>query len=375
LNISLVVHSTNVLRVLKYGWIQIFTMIKDPPLVVFFIGIIFSMVFFSTTNSFFNQKVYGHIFSPDETASFVAFADQLQVESELVQANLANNNLSLAQEHATKAAALLTPTIMIEIAEENQGIADDLTTAVNDLRKISSPSSEKQRQMVNQLVSDINASLSEAVTIRIKQAQGEDSSNFLEKGIDFLRGIFGGGDEKGDDKRDKDTTTQPLAFADLVDSVLINYGNAYGVGFDMTNMSNMIMMESNNNSSSMAMSGMVDDNNSSNMNMGSMNTSSSTMMNMDSEMKRNYSLVNTADYQSTQALAAKALEIFNTELRPMASNNNNNNNTTAFITNLENGLTQLNNSIRSKASPMDIMMIVHTQVHPNLMQAFNLQLR
>jgi small-conductance mechanosensitive channel len=118
---------------------------------------------------------------------------------------------------------------------------------------------------------------------------------------------------------------------------------------------------------------MVDDNNSSNMDMGSMNTSSSTMMNMDSEMKRNYSLVNTADYQSAQALAAKALEIFNTELRPMASNNNNN--TTAFITNLENGLTQLNNSIRSKASPMDIMMIVHTQVHPNLMQAFNLQLR
>jgi hypothetical protein len=350
-------------------------MIKDLPLVAFFIGIIFSMVFFSTTNSFFNQKVYGHIFSPDETASFVAFADQLQVESELVKTNLANDNLSLAQEHATKAAALLTPTIIIEIAEENQGIADDLTTAVNDLQKISSPSSEKQRQMVNQLVSDINASLSEAVTIRIKQAQGEDSSNFLEKGIDFLRGIFGGGDEKGDDKRDKNTTTQPLAFADLVDSVLINHGNAYGVGFDMTNMSNMVMMESNNNSSSMALGNAADNNNNNNMDMGSMNmSSSSTMMNMDSEMmKRNYSLVNTADYQSSQALAAKALEIFNTELKPMASNNNNT--TTAFITNLENGLTQLNNSIKSKASPMDIMMIVHTQVHPNLMQAFNLQLR
>jgi hypothetical protein len=354
-------------------------MIKDPPLVVFFIGIIFSIVFFSTTNSFFNQTVYGHIFSPDETASFIAFTDQLQVESELVQANLANNNLSLAQEHATKAAALLTPTIMIEIAEENQGIADDLTTAVNDLRKISSPSSEKQRQIVNKLVSDINASLGEAVTIRIKQAQREDSSNFLEKGIEFLRGIFGGGgDEEGDDKRDRNTTTQPLAFADLVDSVLINYGNAYDVGFDMTNMSNMAMMESSNSSSSMAMSGMADDNNNnnnSNMNMASMNmsSSSSTMMNMDSKMDRNYQLVNTADYQSAQALAAKALETFKAELKPMASNNSNN--TTAFITNLENGLTQLNNSIRSKASPMDIMMIVHSQVHPNLMQAFNLQLK
>jgi hypothetical protein len=49
--------------------------------------------------------------------------------------------------------------------------------------------------------------------------------------------------------------------------------------------------------------------------------------------------------------------------------------TAAFITNLENGLTQLNNSIRNKASPMDIMMIGHTQVHPNLMEAFNLELQ
>jgi hypothetical protein len=117
---------------------------------------------------------------------------------------------------------------------------------------------------------------------------------------------------------------------------------------------------------------LADDNNNSNMNMNmdSMNmSSSSTMMNMDGEMNRNYSLVNTTDYQSAQALAAKALEILNAELKPMTSNNN----TTAFITNLENGLTQLNSSIRNKA--MDIMMIVHTQVHPNLMQAFNLQLQ
>ena len=42
------------------------------------------------------------MFTTDETASFLAFADQLQVESELVQKNLASNNLSLAQKHANK---------------------------------------------------------------------------------------------------------------------------------------------------------------------------------------------------------------------------------------------------------------------------------
>jgi hypothetical protein len=338
---------------------------SDQSRILFFTGIIFSTVLLSST--FFTQKVYGHIFTTDEAGSFVAFADQLQVESELVQTNLANNSLSLAQKHANKAASLLTPGIIIEIAEGNQRIADDLTTAVNGLQKISS-SSEKQRQMVNQLVSDIDATLSEAVTVRIGQVQGEDSSNFLEKGIEFLKGIFGGGGEEADNKKDGNTTiTKPLAFADLVDSILINYGNAYAVRFDMTNMSNMAMTGSNNSSSSMGISGVAADSNGSmNMNMESMNMSSPTTMN------RNYSLVDMTDYQSAQALAAKAFEIFNTELRPMVSNNNN---TTTFIANLEKGLTQLNNSIRNKASPMDIMMIVHTQIHPNLLEAFNLKLR
>jgi hypothetical protein len=337
-------------------------MVTKYPLVLLFVSITFSTVFFGNTNNFFIiQNVYAHIFTTDDTASFLSFVDQLQVESELVQTNLVNNNLSLAQKHANKAASLLTPSIIVEIAEKNQKVADDLTTAVDDLQKITS-SSDKQQQMVNQLVSRINTTLGEAVTIRIEQEQ-EDSSNFLEKGIEFLRGIFGGGGEKADNRIDRNTTIQPLAFADLVDSLLINYGNAYAVDFDMTNMSNMAMMSGN--SSSMVMSGMV--NNSINNSNSSMNIGS---MNMDSNTNRNYSLVDMTDYQSAQALATKAQEIFNTELKPIAPGN-----TSIFITNLENGITQLNNSIKNKASPMDVMMIVHTQIHPNLLEAFNLKLR
>ena len=338
-------------------------MIREPYLVLLLIGIIFNMVFSANTNNFINQKVYAHMFTADETASFLAFADQLQVESKLVQTNLVNNNLSLAQNHANKAASLLTPSVVIEIEEQNQKIADDLTTAVSDLQKISS-SSEKQQQMVKQLVSDINSTVVEAVNIRMKQGEG-DPSNFLEKGIEFLRGVFGGGGEEADDKIDVDETTKPIAFADLVDSVLINYGNAYRVDFDMTNMSNMAMM--GGNSSSMTMVDMADKNNSNNsssMNNGSMNM---TMMNMNSKTNRNYSLVDMTDYQSAQALATKAQEIFNNELKSTAPNNS-----SAFITNLENGLRQLNGSIKNKVSPVDIMTIVHTQIHPNLLEIFNL---
>ena len=339
-------------------------MVRNFSVILFLACILLSLVSSNSTNFYpLYKKIYAHIFSTDETSSFLAITDQVQTESELVQTNLVNNNLSLAQNHANKAAALLTPTIITEISEANEGIADKLLTTVSDLQKISS-SSDEQRQLVNQLVTDINATLGEAVVVRTQQGQQDDSSNFLESGIEFLRGIFGGGGQESNDKIELNSTTQPLAFADLVDSVLINYGNAYAVDFDMTNMSNMAMM-GGNSSEMMTMSG-----NNSNMNMGPMNMSSSTMMNEDNETKANYSLVDITDYQSAQALAAKALEIFNVELKPMAPNN-----TTAFVTNLENGLVQLNSSIRSKASPMDIMMIVHTQIHPNLLEAFNLGLR
>ena len=50
-----------------------------------------------------NLNAYGHTFSPNESASFLSFADQLQVESELVLTNLANDSITLAQEHANKA--------------------------------------------------------------------------------------------------------------------------------------------------------------------------------------------------------------------------------------------------------------------------------
>jgi hypothetical protein len=294
-------------------------------------------------NSFPNT--YGHTFSPNESASFLSFVDQLQVESELVQTNLANDSMSLAQEHAKKAGSLLTSNITTEIAEENQRVANELTKAINDLQDISL--SPLQVGSIDQLVSDIDSILDEAESTRIEQ---EDLEN---------------------------ATIQALAFADLVNSILENYGNAYAVDFDMTNMSNMAMMgQSNNNMSTMTMSNMSTNgnDNDSNIEMNSMNMSSSrTMVGMDvgggRESSINSSLVNMTDFQSAQALAAKALEIFNVELKPMAPNNS-----SAFITNLENGLSKLNDSISNKASPIDIMMIVHTQIHPNILQAFNLRL-
>jgi hypothetical protein len=326
------------------------------------------MMLFSTDN-FYSIKVYGHLFTTDETATFVAVLDQMQTELKLILANLEDNNVSLAQNHASKADSLLSPKIWVEIAEDNPGLASDLRNAVIRLQNVSS-SSETQLNSVSELVNDLNKRLEEDAMVRIAQLP-PSSSNIIEA-LKSLGSIFGG----STDELDQDTKIQALAFANVIDSVLTNYGKAYGIGFDMTNMSNMAMTVNNSNPSSMVKSNPVTGSNSSisnmNMNMNSMNISSNNTSQHDGEMYTDYSLVNVSDYQSANALATKAFEVFNAKLKHTTMNNKN---ITAYVTNLENGLTQLNDSIAKKASPLDVMMIVHTQIHPNLLEAFDLQLR
>ena len=129
-------------------------------------------------------------------------------------------------------------------------------------------------------------------------------------------------------------TIQATALGDIINTLLRYYGNAYVVSFDMRNMSEMAS-EMSGNSSDM-----------------------------------NYILVNFADYQSAQALSTKAQEIFNNELRFLAYRN-----ATNSIAKLEDALIRLSNSIENKSTPIDLMMIGHSQVHPYLQAAFNLQLQ
>ena len=325
------------------------------------------------TGDFYNLSVYGHLFTSNETATFVGILDQVQAELELVVTNLENNNVSLAQSHSIKAASLLTPKIMIEITEDNPRLTSDLRRAVSQLQNMSSPS-ESQLKSVSQLVNDLNKRLDQDAIVRIAQLQ-PTSSNFLEGALKSLGSIFGGSNTN--EERDEDTKLQAIAFANVIDGMLINYGKAYRVGFDMTNMSNMVMIGNNSSPSSMVMSNPVTGNNSGasnmNMNMNSMNSSFNNMTGHAGEMNTGYSLVNVSDYQSAQALATKAFEVFSAKLKHTTMTNNKN--VTGFVTNLENGLTQLNDSIAKKASPLDVMMIVHTQIHPSLLEGFNLQLR
>ena len=256
--------------------------------------------------------VDGHDFVPNESASFLSLMNQLEAESGLVQTNLVNGSVSMAEEHAARTVGLLNSKDPInnitwkeEIAERNERIAEELVSAVSALENMNmSASSSSAYGETNQSISNIDAIIDEAITSRIDIEQTENA------------------------------TIQATALGDIINTLLGYYGDAFSVGFDMGNMSQMA-------------SGMEG-----------------------ASSNKSYSLVNVTDYQSAQALAKKALEIFNNELRDLVSTNN-----TDSAIKLEEGLKQLSILINDKSSPIEVMMIGHTQVHPNLQAAFNLQLQ
>jgi hypothetical protein len=232
------------------------------------------------------QTVYAHYFSKDDAALFFALIDEINVKTQLINANFPSN-ITLAIEHAEDTAELLN-----DVYQFDEGIADD---------------------------------------------------------TDFIR-------EYNEQLNNTNSTVQALILANVVDEILRNYGDALEVDYDLTNMSNMVMSNMSRSTTMMMMG-------------DSMKNSSMIREESDNYTTNNI-IVNLADYQTAQALSDKAQRIFNEDLKPLAATSN----VTTFIVKLENGLIQLRNAVNNGAAPMDVMMIVHTQVHPNMQIAYNLQL-
>ncbi|MGH9952480.1 MAG: hypothetical protein ACRD5J_12690 [Nitrososphaeraceae archaeon] len=280
--------------------------IKKKSIIPLLMATVFLLAGFNT------HTILGHNFSPDENASFLALVNTLKAEAQMVQQNLATNNMSLASDHANKALALMTDDVNKEIAERNQRLSDDLNTAVTSLKmSTESAHSNKSASDTDLLVNDIDDILDEIVTARIDPDQLNNS------------------------------TIQVMAVVELLDEVLKNYGDAFAVGYDMTNMS-MMTMDGNNN------------------------TNNSSIHSIST-------LINTTDYQTAQALAMKVQELFNNQIMN-SSLSEGSETADQTINSVSAALEDLVTSIDGKASPMDIMMIVHTRIHPNLMSAFGLQL-
>ena len=134
-----------------------------------------------------------------------------------------------------------------------------------------------------------------------------------------------------DSKQFDNSTVNALLFANLIDEVLTNYGASFGVSSNvMTNMSYL-------------------------------------SPNLTKNTNKNEGLIDNDRYLTSQEYAKRSLEIYKFNLRIFETNDNKN-----FIEKLGQSLMDLIHSIDNKTSPLKIMNIVHTQIHPNLQAAFNL---
>ena len=270
------------------------------------------------------ENSFAHNFSPDESAHFLTIVDKIKVETQLATNNTgSDNNLSLGQIHANNALLNYDSHTKDEISERNERIANELDDTLNQL--LEQAKSQTDQSQLTDTVETINAILEEAITVRIDEEQLNNS------------------------------TIQVLVLASVVDTALQNYGDAYNVGFDLTNMSNMKKESTTNDTA--ATNGHSDH----------VSTNAST----------HYNLVNFTNYESALAFSNNALEKYKNEMStssPPLSEENNTNDSQSYLAKLENGLTEFNNAIKNKENPMKVMEIVHTQIHPNLQILFNLKI-
>jgi ATP-dependent 26S proteasome regulatory subunit len=155
------------------------------------------------------------------------------------------------------------------------------------------------------------------------------------------------------DKRLRNSTTVALVVANIIDKILMKYGGAFDIGYDLTNMSNMMTtashMASKTNYSMLA---------------GSQHSA-------DPEFVRDNDLVlaNPQDYQTANTLSDMVDRLFNDDLIHLSPDNE-----TSTVVKLAESIRRLKDSVDNKVSPEILMDIVHTQVHPLLQKAYHLRL-
>jgi hypothetical protein len=328
-----------------------------------------------------NYLAYAHTFSSNESANFLSLANQIRAETQLVTMNLENNNITLAQTHAQKAVALLDNVTIDEIRERNNRIADSLAKGLEQLEaNVTSLISDSEEQIppdatqrINESVMSLNDTISEAITVRVEPEQQNNA------------------------------TTWALVTADLVNTVLSDYGNATG-SFDLTDMSNLEGMETMDQGNMTSMNGMeMSGNNSASGDTVAMQTnSSSSASSSTSNMTTTTNIVDEAAYQSAQYLSnSTILQLFTEPLKPLTlsaneisssesgnattstdstavmsqeeqSQTSTGNLTSSSIDELEARLMLLRDNIANKATPMEVMSTAHLQIHPLLMQMYGL---
>ena len=267
---------------------------------------------------FSNPVLLAHTFSENENALFLTMINKIKAETQLAAYNFSNNTKQ-AQYHANAAEALfiqndpvVNTTWTSEISERNPRITTDLVHSLNDLKTTLTSSSYNSKTIQSKVTNIVNL-LDEAVSVRI--------------GKDLL----------------DNPKTQALVLANLANEIYNSYGNALALPSNIVaNMAGMSMSSKGSNSGNGSA-------------MNAMNQSPATIKNLTA-------------YQTAESLAAVAQQVFDKNLKPIATANATNSNS-----NVANYLNQLKNAINNKSSFMNVMELIHIKLHPTLISAYNLR--
>lgn len=265
------------------------------------------------------NRAYAHTFQGGESAEFLTMVQVIEVQASLAVQNASDPEI--AAEHLEHAVEELDQNTLDEIAERNERIANDLPASLEDL-KAAIDAGETDLDARLTAVSNL---LGEAVSVRIERDQLSNS------------------------------TIQAVVVANLVNEALEHYGEAIGSNMNMTDMSSMNMgsMESDGSMEGMESQSM----NNSSMESGSMG-----------QMEGPVEIVSEVDYQSSLAYAQRAQEKYG-EIKADAIEG-----TEDALAKLDSGFADFVAAIENRGTDMEVMRVAHTDIHPNLMVAYDLQI-
>jgi hypothetical protein len=230
-----------------------------------------------------------------------------KIEGLKVETNLISKDVSnstLVKWHVDKLGEFWNANDTKEVAERNQRVANDVTTGLKNLFSEVNKTNPDSKA-VNQTASSLLDTYGEVVSVRI------------------------------DAKQLQNATVNALALRGVLDETLEDYGIATGASDEEKSSSG------GNNTSSLAA-----------------NTTEST-----GPVK----IVNVAAYQTSQGLAASAINMFG-KLKTMSPGND-----TSAVSNIDKGLTDLQKAIADKAPVDNAKKIVDETIDSNLQTAFKLQ--
>jgi len=369
-------------------------------LFLFFIVIVASFGVISSSV----QYSQAHKYTNDESATFIALIEQIRAEIDFIESNPQDQN---AVKHAELASELLDRATVKELTERNERVGTDLPSSLKDLRDtLESDSGED----VSKKIKGIDDLLEEAIFVRVEKQQVNNSTvkalSFALVVNSMLDHYYKAVPDKAEDTSAKssqltETTSggkykvtvswsPPTITAGTTNTFFIEFFDAESEEkLSTMRYAFMFMPQSDPNTMIIHRAGqkMTDGNATQTFTFKETRVGPNTLriselnggeefVNFDidvlppSEAGDNAAsgtISSLIDYQSAQSLTTRIQDLFS-ELQQQSSLD------PSVTADLENSVKKLKSTVDSEAPSSEVELIVHSEIHPKLMEIYNLKI-